>query len=480
MILDKKIKIKVNSAQLKNLINKGLKVSVGDEIEIPINYLSNGSNIEINCECDVCGVVKKHTYRRYLKSTKNGGYYACSTKCAQNKVKQSFLEKYGEEHHFKSKQTKDKIKNTFKRNYGTEHFSHSDSYQEKVKNIVNKRKQTVENQYSIKEDILEINKYCFKKYCNHHNGYYEIEKKLYHTRKQCDINTCTVCFPPNDNVSIVEKDLLRFIMDNYDGDIIPNFKLKNKEIDIFIPKLKLGFEFNGLYWHSELHRSNDYHYDKTEFFESNGIKLIHIYEDDWFYKKTIIKSRILNLLNKSEKIYARKCEIKEIDSKLCKKFLNDNHIQGSVNSNIKIGLFYDGELVSVMTFGGLRKSLGSKSVVGSWELLRFCNKLNSTVIGGSSKMLKYFKGKYKPTKIISYADRSWSNGNMYTKIGFGLLHKTKPNYYYVINKTKYNRYNFRKDKLILDGFDPKLTERQIMLNRGIYRIYDSGSLVFTT
>jgi hypothetical protein len=241
----------------------------------------------------------------------------------------------------------------------------------------------------------------------------------------------------------------------------------------------LAFDFNGVYWHNELYKDRKYHLNKTEFFEKNNIKLIHIYEDDWIHKQDIIKSRILNLLGKSEKIYARKCKIEEInDNKLVKKFLENSHLQGHVGSKIKIGLFYNDELVSLMTFGNLRKSMGQKSSDRSYEMLRFCNKLNTNVIGGASKLFKYFLEKYDPKEVISYADRSWSNGDLYKKLGFELVHKTQPNYYYVIDGVRKHRFGFRKDKLVKKGSDPNKTEHDIMLERKIYRIYDSGNLKY--
>ena len=180
------------------------------------------------------------------------------------------------------------------------------------------------------------------------------------------------------------------------------------------------------------------------------------------------------------KIYARKCIIKEIkDNKLVREFLEKNHLQGFVGCQIKLGLFYNDELVSLMTFGKQRKSMGTKSKENVYEMLRFCNKLNTSVIGGADKLFKYFIDNFHPVEIISYADRSWSQGDLYYKLRFHLMHKTAPNYYYIVNGIRKHRFNYRKDKLVHDGYDKNLSEHEIMLNRKIYRIYDSGSLKFT-
>ena len=251
------------------------------------------------------------------------------------------------------------------------------------------------------------------------------------------------------------------------------------ELDVFIPLHNLAIELNGLYWHSEVYKDNNYHLNKTKLCQGKNIKLIHIFEDEWVFKKEIVKSRLKNILGLTpNKIYARKCVIKEVTSKECKTFLDDNHIQSNVNSKVKLGLYYNNELISIMTLSNIRKNLGNKSCKTSYEIIRFCNKLNTTVIGGADKLLKHFIKKYTPKEIISYADRRWSNGNLYDKLNFVFSHNTKPNYFYLINDKRENRFNYRKDILVNQGFDKNKTEHQIMIERKIYRIYDCGSMCF--
>ena len=123
--------------------------------------------------------------------------------------------------------------------------------------------------------------------------------------------------------------------------------------------------------------------------------------------------------------------------------------------------------------------MGKKSTNDNeYELLRFCNKLNTNVLGGASKLFKYFKNNYKPKEITTYADRSHSNGGLYKQLGFKFISKTSPNYYYIIDGIRKHRFNFRKDKLIKEGFEPNKTEHQIMIDRNIFRIYDSGNLKY--
>jgi very-short-patch-repair endonuclease len=246
--------------------------------------------------------------------------------------------------------------------------------------------------------------------------------------------------------------------------------LGDKELDIVIPSKKITFEFNGLHWHSEQYLDKDYHLDKTERCESIGYTLIHIFEDEWVDKKEIVKSRVKNLLGFSNKIYGRKCVVGVVNSKDKKQFLEVNHIQGDCRSTINLGLYHKGELVSLMTFGK-RPILNSHE----WELIRFCNKLDTSVVGGASKLLKYFKVNHQPKEIVSYADRRWSQGKLYDNLGFTFVGNTKPNYFYLINKKRENRFKYQKHKLVLDGFDVNESEHTIMLGRGIYRIYDCGN-----
>jgi hypothetical protein len=256
--------------------------------------------------------------------------------------------------------------------------------------------------------------------------------------------------------------------------------LNGKELDIYIPSHKIAIEYNGLYWHSEEYISSNYHLIKTIECEKQGIQLIHLFEDEWLHKQDIVKSRLMNLLGlTSDKIYGRKTEVKEVSSKDSKEFLITNHIQGSVNSKIKLGLYHDNELVSLMTFGGLRKSMGVVGIDNQYELLRFCNKLNTSVIGGADKLLKHFVKIYNPIEIISYADRRWSQGGLYEKLGFTFTHDSKPNYWYVIGSNREYRFKYRKDVLVREGYDQSKTEHQIMLDRGINRIYDCGNKKYT-
>ena len=355
-----------------------------------------------------------------------------------------------------------KIDSASKRRMTTEEFI------EKAKTVHGDRYDYSQSEYVGIYEPITIN-------CRIHGAFSQIAS--YHLRG----NGCQQCAQEMKD-SASERELYDFVRMAYDGVVMQNYRSilsDNKELDIYLPSAKIAFEFDGLYWHNEKNQpSRSYHLSKTEECLSKGIQLVHIFEDEWIYKKDIVKSRILNLLGKSDRIYARKCEIRNVSPSTARSFLDNNHIQGFCSSAYRYGLYYNGELVSLMTFGNKRKNLGSKSINGHYELLRFCNKLNTTVIGGASRLFKHFIKEVKPIEIVSYADRRWSNGNLYEKLGFTLTHKSQPSYFYVINDKRENRFKYRKDALVKEGYDKDKTEHEIMLERGIYRIYDCGCLVY--
>lgn len=286
---------------------------------------------------------------------------------------------------------------------------------------------------------------------------------------------CINCLPKPNGTSLLENDLAEYIK-SLGFEIKRNVRdiIHPRELDIFIPNLNIAFEFNGLYFHSELYKDSLYHYSKTNECIEKGIHLIHIYEDDWCNKQDIVKSRISNLLHVSNRIYARKCVIKSVNSHQANTFLQDNHIQGKCRSQYKYGLYYGDELVSLMTFGKSR-------FADEFELIRFCNKLNTTVVGGASKLFSHFiNNNNNINSVVSYADRSWSFGNLYEQLGFEFDSITAVGYSYIndITNTRENRIKYQKHKLISDGYDKNMTEHEIMLNRKIYRIYDSGHIKY--
>jgi len=286
------------------------------------------------------------------------------------------------------------------------------------------------------------------------------------------------------SISKPEIDIVEFLKENTKFEIITNNRniISPLELDIYIPEKNIAIEFDGLYWHNDNHIDKNYHINKTKLCEDAGIQLIHIFENEWKSSRDLICAMVLNKLGiYDRKIHARKCKIKEIDTKIKNEFLFHNHLQGEDKSKYKFGLYdeYD-MLVSVMTFGN-RKITGGKSEM---ELIRYSCRQGIVVIGGASKLFTHFIRNYNPEKIISYANKRYSNGNLYNKLGFKLLHISKPNYWYHNSKCPdklFHRMNFQKHKLakiLGDKYDPNKTEEENMRISRYFKVYDCGNYVF--
>ncbi|AFR52386.1 homing endonuclease [Campylobacter phage CP30A] len=294
-----------------------------------------------------------------------------------------------------------------------------------------------------------------------------IIKRSYHNFKK-GAKICPICSP---SISSFEKE----ISDLLDNCIEKDYSvLGDKELDFYIPNHKLAIECNGIYWHSDKFKDKNYHLNKTEKCKEKDIQLLHIFEHSWAEKKDIWKSIINNKLGKSEKIMARKCILKEVPKTEEKEFLESNHLQGFTGSSICYGLYYQDELVCLMSFGKPRFT--DKC---DWELIRLCTKMGLNVIGGASKLLSYF---YKNNKgsLISYSDRLYSDGGIYKQLGFTFSHYSEPGYSYFKNNQVYSRQQFMKHKLKdkLEKFDPNKTEYENMIKNGYYRIWDCGQGVW--
>lgn len=249
-----------------------------------------------------------------------------------------------------------------------------------------------------------------------------------------------------------------------------------EKLDIFLPSFSLGIEVNGIKFHSDAYgKGEKYHINKTKMFEEVGIQILHFFDDEIIEKPDLVMDMIRTKCGLNRRIYARKCTIKSIETPA--EFLGNNHLQGNLASSVAYGLFYEGELVSSMTFGPLRKILGYKEKEG-WEMLRFCNSLGVNVIGGASKLLKRFIEDHKPDQIISYANLRWSNGSLYRKLGFTEDGRTSPGYFYFWKNRRVHRYTLRKSELVKMGHDPAKTAQEIIQEIQVPKIYDCGNIRF--
>lgn len=349
------------------------------------------------------------------------------------------------------------------------------------------------------EDDTFTNEIFISKSSEAHNGIYLYDKVDYKTAHTPVVVTCkkhgdfTVvphihikgegfCPKCTDFVSSYEIELLNYLKSNA-PDIEFESSVRNlkvvKEIDILCRDKNIAIEINGLYWHSDIFKDRKFHLEKTEKMNSIGYRLIHIFEHEWNYKKEICKSIILNAIGKSkEKIFARKCEIREVSYKDSKLFLEKNHIQGNCQSSIRYGLYHNDKLVSIMTFSKNRLCTKTKHIEGEYEMTRFCSALNTNIIGGASKLLNCFIKSKNPVKITSYCDKRFGTGKLYESIGFTKMKDSAPGYFYTKGGRAYGRFSFRKSKLVDGGYDKNKSESQIMRDLGYNKVWDCGCMKF--
>lgn len=255
---------------------------------------------------------------------------------------------------------------------------------------------------------------------------------------------------------------------------------KKFEIDCYVADHQFGVEYCGEYWHrfDQFGNNNkNRHLDKLKFFKEKGVKLFTIFENEWLIKRPIIESMIRYRVNHHSirTIYARKCILKEIDKASANEFHKTNHIHGYAASTFNFGLYCNDELVSVLS---LIKSRFDKSA--EYEIARFSSTLNTSVVGGFSKLFNFFTIQYNPNSCVTYADRRFGEGETYLNNCFQYMTSTKPNYWYYdkTTATLENRMKYQKSKLktlFPMHFSETKTEFEIMTDAGYFKVYDCGS-----
>ena len=430
---------------------------------------------------DVKNKIKETNLERYGKE------HATQSEQIKEKTKNTNLKKWGVEYPILTKEIKDKARKTLLDNYGVEHPSYSNE-------LLNKAKITKENKinFAKSQNLLTVSELSMK--FNRH------EKTILHAVERLNISVVhfnrdehyyinesdlailsDFFFKTEDwGTSYSEKEMVDFIKSIYDGEIIENTKkiIPPKELDIYIPQKNLAIEFNGVHWHDENHVDRNYHLTKTNMCNEKGIDLIHVFEDDWLYKKEIVKSMIASRLGVyKEKIFARKCQIKEIEKDQAKIFFDENHLQGFAYGDLYLGLMFNDELIQCICIN--KKGWHD----GNVELTRMATKLNIQVIGGFSKLMKHISDYIEYKSITSYVYKAWFNGKGYIESGFKIVKENNPSYSYVVNGRRVHKSHFRKDKIKkmfergeLKFYDSDKTEHENMIENKIYRIYDCGTM----
>ena len=452
--------------------------------------------------CPICGE-QFYIRKKYEKIT-------CSEKCYKEYVKihkdeinekrsTSLKNTFSKMSSEKKQEIQKNREKTFLQKYGTTKPNQSIEYKEKMSELFksidwSQRSEKIKNEQLIpkyseicKNDNLTLldfrNRFDCTVKCNVCSTIFDTHVLGYLT-EHTNHNLCRICHP-------IENDIFESTISLQIEDILKEQNVlyhKNTrkiitplELDFYLPEYKIALEINGNYWHSEIKKDKQYHLNKTKLCNEQGIKLIHIFEDEISLKYNIVKSRILNLIGKTPiTIFARKCQIKELSYDEKKDFFEKNHIDGDSISKYNIGLVFEDKIVCAASFG--KRKISKKE---QFELIRFTNLINHNVIGGFSKIMKYFIKHYNPQDLVTYADIRWSGINpqntVYEKNGFNFIGVSKPNYFYLASNDfihRLNRCNFMKHKLVKEGADPNKTESEIMKEKGFTRIWDCGTLKF--
>ncbi len=430
------------------------------------------------------------------------GYeHSASSPAIKKKIVDSNIEKYGVEHPSKLQETIKKRKRTKLEKYGDENYNNVE--QNKLTKKIKYNNENYNNREKYKDTMLNLygedNSFKLKKTKNiitnnilNKSNYSNIFKDLYEDKQKAAAFLKSKNYSYFDLVKIfnapyytiqnwvVRMGLKNYInykfegKSNYENEIvaflesigITNIRrnvtdiLKNKEIDIYIEDAKIGIEFNGDYWHSDLFKHNKYHQQKSIEASLLNIRLIHIYEHEWLGMRDKIKTLIKIALGKyNTKVFARNCNIKQISNREAREFNDNNHLQNHRNAQITYGLFYNNELVQLMSFSKTRYNKNLKTD-NSWEIIRGCPGSNNIVVGGVSKLFTHFVRDYNPDNVFSYCDFNKFNGNSYEQLGMKLIGITGPDLKYIINgkivKRQPNKY--KEIKNMID-----------------YRLYGAGS-----
>ena len=304
----------------------------------------------------------------------------------RDKTAASLKNKYGVEHALQILKSKEKLKKTNQKKFGADYFMGTSAFKEKsiatnlekygyewstqspevkkhhdsanyLKYGVKDAKQQFAsdklkiylNDLSASKKLLEDNEFTFFDLKTYFPD--DKESQLYAWLYRFDLFSLL----KHSAKSIPEKELAEYLKPLGFTDLNNRKILGNgKEIDIYNPTLKIGVEFNGIYYHSSLClQDKNYHLNKSKLAEEKGIRLIHIYENEW--SDPIMREKVKSLINIAcnnvkTKIYARNCEIREISNKEAKEFNNANHLQGHRNAQVTYGLFYEDKLVQLMSF----------------------------------------------------------------------------------------------------------------------------------
>lgn len=500
-IKDKVIATNIERYGADNIMHNPEKVKeYQDKLEMLTGYRSNLQMPET-----------REKIKHHMQETYGVDYYS-QTAEFKEKFKQTSLERYGVENPNQSEEIKEKTRQTSLERYGATNYLASEEgkkyahmrfiekyHAKSYMSIASNKANFVSDPSKIDEWMKFLdNPEVYLTNCKEKPTYHYLSNVLGVAESTIGyyVNLLNLQHLVKYSLSNVETELSNWIR-QMNLNVIQHDRtlIKPNELDITIPELKFAIEYDptvthnssqGDPWGSEP-KMPSYHKMKTDRVEEQGWFLFHIFGYEWTHKRPIIESMIRNVLSKNKNvIYARKCVVKEVPAMEAYKFLEDNHRQGGAQSPIRLGLYYNDNLVSLMTFGKMRNSIGTgrENLEKAYELVRFCNILNTSVVGGASRLFKHFIREHQPEAIRSFSDRAHTRGDLYKTLGFTEIRRSDAGYVWVNVATDvaYHRVNAQKQNIKKflndDSIDLTQSEKTIMESHGFVRVFDSGTITW--
>jgi hypothetical protein len=288
---------------------------------------------------------------------------------------------------------------------------------------------------------------------------------------------CRTCDPTG---SRQQGDVMRFIKElgvnvlKEDRSIIQGNK-RMAELDIYVPQARFAVEYNGLYWHSSLCKSDVYHDRKSQQCAQAGVLLMHVFSDEWNDRPDIVKSMIRHRLGlPARKVDARKCNIIPLPDFEKTMFFKQNHIDGDVRSKVAFALTIDFEVVAAISLRQpfQRKKYGPDVI----EVARICTLKNTSVRGGIGRLTAEARRWAKDNgfaSMMSYVDTRHGITDGWKMSGWTLSDETPPRWWWTDFTQRFNRFKFKADRA--NG----LTEVQVADQAGVVKIHGCRNHVYT-
>ena len=423
--------------EILELYNQGYSVNyIAQKLNLAGTSLANFMK---NLGLDITASVKKQQ-KTMLERYGVKSILQCEE--GQQKLKSTFKEKYGYENPYENQAFKDstiaKIKHTNLKKYGVEHIVQDPNRQQEFD--IKRRSTRIKNGNEIEYDGKTAKELCSDIGINL-SSFHERVRRL---GLEVAVNT------PKYETYL--EALIAGILDKNNIKYTQQFRVDRKIADFLIDDTNLLIEADGLYWHSDaIIEDKYYHANKRQHYIDNGYKCLFFRANEIKNKIDIVESMIINQLGKiPNKIYARKCQLA---SGNFASFIHENHLMGRGRGQC-FALKYSGEIVSVLQIKRLKSQ--------DYEISRFCSKINTNVIGGFSRLLRYAERCLDMKSIKTFIDLRYGSGSYLNDFDFKSKN-TNISFKWTNGEDVFHRLKFRGKS----GYD-----------KGLVRIWDCGQLPF--